>query len=497
MSNSPIFTSTSNAILQNRLTRLQSTLRALSYSTRQDYAAAVYSALNQVLLLGYNMVPLNKIQGGQPAIVGDFQNNLTILNNNAQDVVAEVEALEDQTSELYNLVALTQNSVRQQIREVLYAPTPGNYLEPFINNLNLDPTNTTATLDYSVGLATLPLLSDTEITPASIIVGTASTGSVVSGQGVDQLNGPVGNFMAWNGSTLELSIAFSVATTINRITIVQDNYQGLLITGLTGSADGVVYNDLTKDLNISQLSLDGTSGKFSGEVVIDFQPRSLLQVNLTLEDATGQDYIALRGLTFDQRQYSSTGQIQSNKISSPTGNVLFSTIQNPANSLVTLTHMISYDGVNFQAIQPEAQIALAGSPFWYRGVFAQNSSDITTLSGPLAVAQDPQVNSNYTVTQTSTINLGNNIMQRTIAFGSVSGPVTFQDMPLPGTFSVWQGSIELASTAYAFYNNVLTFPSSVVNVTVVYQASSSGNAGLQALLNYYSPYLYQFQFEAV
>lgn len=468
----------------------------MSFSTREDYAAAIYSALNKVLALGYNMVPLNKLRGGQPAIVGDVQNNLTILNNNAQDVVAEIQDLEGQTSELYNLVALTQNSIRQQIREVLFVPTRNNYVEAFINNLNIDLNNTTSTLDYSIGMATMPLLSDTEIIPASIVVGASSIGSSTEGEDVSNLsNEQVGTFMAWNGSQLELLVSFSSATAINRISIDQDDYKGLRIIALTGSADGVIYNDLTQDLTVSQLSLDSTSGKFSGEAVLDFQPRSLLQVRIVLEDATGQDYIALRGIHFRQRTYGSKAQVQSNRINFPTSLAFFTTVQNPTNSLVSITHMVSYDGVNFQAIQPNTTIVLAGTPFWYRGVLQRNTDNVTVLSGPLAVATDPNADIGYAITTTSTMDLGNNVMLRTLAFASITGPVTFQDVPLPGTFSVWQGAVQLRPTVYSFSNNVLTFPVAMVNITVVYQASSSGNSGLQALLNYYSPYLYEVNFE--
>ena len=420
------------------------------------------------------------------------------MNNNAQDVAAEIQDLEGQASELYNLVALTQNSIRQQLREVIYGSTRNNYVEAFINSLNLDSAHTTATFDYSIGLATLPLLSDTEITPATVIVGSGSQGSLLDGHNVSNLiDEQIGTYTAFSGNKLELIITFPKSTIINRIILEQDDYKGLRVLELTGSSDGVVYNDLTKDLTTDQLTMDGTSGKFSGEVVLDIQPKSLLQIRIVLEDATGQNYIALRGIHFHQRQYDNQAQVQTNRIDHPTGSIYFAAVQNPINALVSITHMISYDGVNFQAVQPNTEVKLAGTPFWYRGVLQRNTDNISVLSGPLAVANDPHISSAYTVSQTSTLDLGNNVMQRTISFASITGPVTLQDSPLPGTFSIWQGTTQLPKTAYTFSGNVITFPSNVVNVNFIYQASSLGNAGLTALINYYSPYLYEVQFEQV
>ena len=495
---SSTFTSTTNAILIGRLNRLQQQLRNLSFPTRQQYTAAVYSALNAVLALNYNMVPLVPILRNGPAVVGDVQSNLEVLNNNAQDVVAEITDLESQAAELYNLVAMTQNAVRQNLREQLLISTPTCYTESFINSKNLDSSNTSASFDYSTGLATPTLQSDTPISPSDIEVGPASVGSAVAGQGVDNLMAPqIGTFMAWSGPILELLVSFSSAQIINRLTIVQDNYQGMRLVGLTGSADGVTYNDILQDLLVDQLNIGGSSGKFSGDVVLDFQPRNIKQIQLTLEDTTGQDYIALRSLGFNQRVYAATGQVQSNAIASPAGNALFTTLQNPSNPVVSITHMVSFDKVNFQAVQPGTVVQLTSSPFWYRASMNRNANAVQQSTGLVNTSTDPQINENYTVTQTTSLDLGNNIMQRTVLFGSITGQVTFQDIPLPGTFSVWQGTVQIPSSNYSFSNNVLSFPGAMTNVTVIYQASYSGTSGIQALMNYYSAYLYEIQFQQV
>jgi hypothetical protein len=54
------------------------------------------------------------------------------------------------------------------------------------------------------------------------------------------------------------------------------------------------------------------------------------------------------------------------------------------------------------------------------------------------------------------------------------------------------------STAYTFTNDVLTLASlPQSNVTLRYQSSTLGTAGLISLQGYFAPYLFQASFEAV
>jgi len=61
-------------------------------------------------------------------------------------------------------------------------------------------------------------------------------------------------------------------TIVNRLQIALDTYAGLEITNLTSSPDGLVFNDVLADLDVPMIILDATSGKCSGDVIIDFPP---------------------------------------------------------------------------------------------------------------------------------------------------------------------------------------------------------------------------------
>jgi hypothetical protein len=488
---------TANALLQARLNNLQQTLRKLTYYTRQDYQAEVYSALNAVLNLNNNMTPLNLIVPETPAIIGDLETNLDTLNDDAQSIVAQVTDLESQASELYNLCAMTQNSLRQQVRENLLLPTSQLYIEPFLNKNNLDTNKTTATLDYATGLATLPLISETAIVPDRIEIGPSSSGSMASGSTANSMiNAAFGTIMTWNGPVLELRLEFDTPQIINRLYLIQDNYQGLYLQELTCSDTGSNQDNIKTDLQESQFLLNASSGKFSGNVILDFPPRTISELRIILQDMTGQNLIALRGINAAQRLYDTQAIIQSNSISQPSNTVYFNTIQNVSTPLVTITHLLSYDNVHFQVITPGSEINLASSPFWYQGSF-NRMTNISELSGPLLTTTDPGLNTNYVLTSSTTINVGANVIQRNLSFSSVTGPIVLLDDPLPGTFVVYQGAIQLPSTAYTFNDNTLIFPAPIQNVSISYQTSSTGTAGLQSRLQYFSPFLYEFSFEAV
>jgi len=78
----------------------------------------------------------------------------------------------------------------------------------------------------------------------------------------------------------------------------------------------------------------------------------------------------------------------------------------------------------------------------------------------------------------------------------VTGPIVLNETPIPNTLAVYYGSTLQPSTAYVFTNNTLTLavlPQS--NVTVRYQTSTFGTAGLASLQNNFTPYLFQASFE--
>jgi len=132
--------------------------------------------VNRILALGNNVSPLIQAGAEGPAIVGDITSNLLTLNQDAIGIVNQLTALEQDAAKLFNLTAATQNKLRQQIREQVYLTTRKRFLEAFINDQQLD--SSTASYDYGVGMASLPLASETFISPSKVEVGIASVGSL-------------------------------------------------------------------------------------------------------------------------------------------------------------------------------------------------------------------------------------------------------------------------------------------------------------------------------
>ena len=80
---------------------------------------------------------------------------------------------------------------------------------------------------------------------------------------------------------LELVFNFSNIQILNRFRIELAGYQGLVVDEFSSSPDGVIREDLLADLQPSSQSLDGSSGKFSGDWIADFDPRHCSQVRLS------------------------------------------------------------------------------------------------------------------------------------------------------------------------------------------------------------------------
>lgn len=493
----PTFTDESNAILKNRLSRISSQLRNIVLSTAEDYQAKVYSDVNSVLDVGEGVSPLKSIESQGPAIVGDVEANYTILNNDADDIASEVLSVEDATSTLFNLAAASQNQLRQQIRESLYASTGQVFQENFLNAKQV--ASNTATLDFNAGVATNTLLDEKKLAPV-FSAGPNSTGSIDTNNSLDNLSSKtVGTTMKWNGATLELILTLSAPQIVNRLYVNLDDYQEIEIDTFTTSPDGTVIVDVLEDLGVRQVLLNATSNKFSGDVIIDFPPRYCSTLRIILFDRVGQGTIVLRSLSISQRRYQATGQLTSIPITKPTGVVSLSATALMFSPYTSVTHQISYDGVSFSAISPGSKITLLTSPFYHRVLLSTNTSVFSNPQGPLNQSPlDPVSSSNYSLSTVTTIPLGNGIVERTLQINSVTGPIVLRDVANPNSIIVQEGSVILsaANGDYSYASGTFTFPEEVTGITISYQTSALGPVANTDLLSYYTPLLYEYKFEA-
>jgi hypothetical protein len=208
-----------NILLVNRLNRIASSISADTFSTEEEYQAAIYSAVNAIVNLGNSMTPLTPIVANTPAIVGTFSTNLVNINNDNSDILTELQSIETDAARLFNLGEASQNSIRQLIREAIYANTSNYFTEPFINGNNY---TTTGSVDYSAARAFLPIVSTTQLKP-NFNLGIASVGSTT--YPINQLNQNVPTALfSWTGSVLEVVCSFPSATIVNRVVIVLDDY---------------------------------------------------------------------------------------------------------------------------------------------------------------------------------------------------------------------------------------------------------------------------------
>ncbi len=482
-----------DSVIADRLSRLQDSLRSLTLSTREDYQAAVYSLVNTVLNLGDNMQTLIQVRS-KPAIVGDLTQNLTLLNQDSNDIAAEILRIENSAGDLYNLAAASQNALRQLIRQSIYISNQQQFIAPFIDDSVLQA-GYTATLDYNAGLATLTLGKQTTLSP-TFAVGVASSGSAVND--ISNLSSAtVGTSFQWSGSTLELLLSFPSPTRVNRLQIALDTYDGLEITSLTSSPDGLVFNDVLADLDVPMIVLDATSGKCSGDVIIDFPPRLVQQMRVVISCLTGQTAFGLRSFAAYNRSYQSSGMVTSQPIYLSGTAATFSTEQVTTSPYTSITHQISTDGVNFVSITPG--VVPVSQPFWYRAILNRSDSAFNKQSSPLLpLPSSAAANTPYTINSQTTTTLDNGMVEQTIVLSNVSGPVVFQDAPLTGSLSVQVGSLFLKNGSdFTLTGTTLTFAATQALVTISYQTSALGASALASLQNYYSPLLYEARFQAV
>lgn len=504
MFNPTFSTVQTSQIVLNRLARLQNVLRNFVAFTQVDYQAKVYSEVNKVLNLGNKVTPPFGFAKETPALIADITNNLSNLNNDGQDIAAEVTSVENQIAQFYNLTAGVQNTLRQRVREQIFRSITKEWIEAFVNDHQLQSDFTTS-FDFNAAVATAPLSSDTTITPSNIVLGPSSiSASATANLSYDPMgllnpSGQVTNRVVWNGSQLELQIFFATPTPVNRLIIHQDNFEGLEITNLSSSPDGIFFDPIDAEMFPTELALNAQSGKFSGDAILDFNPRTISVMKLVITDLIGDKLIALRGIEVHQRVFASSGQFTTNPITKPSGTVLFSTSERLSNQLTAIIHQLSYDGVHFHVIHPGDRITLTSSPFWYRAQLNRIADSFTSAASPLATGSgDPSISPNYVVANITTTNINGGVLQRNIVFNSVTGPIALNETPIPGTLAVYFGSVLQAPTAYTFTNNVLllaSLPQS--NVTVRYQTSTFGTAGLASLQNYFTPYLFKATFGKV
>jgi hypothetical protein len=502
---SDITQSDGNELVASRLARLKPELRDLDFSTKTEMQAEVVGRLNKILSLGNQVSPLIRAGADGPAVVGDLTENLALLNQDAQGIVKVLEALEQDAAKLFNLTAAAQNTLRQQVREQVFCTTRKKYEEHFINATNLDGLST-ASYDFGVGMATLPFVGEQQIPPSQIEIGVSSVGNLVTSL-ASLTDGLEETSLDWNGAQLELVFSFAKPTILNRLKISLDDYQGLNLDMLASSPDGVLREDILSELSFDSRSLDGSSNKFSGDVVLDFNPRHVKQMRIVFSDRVGSSHINLRGVSFWARRYSATGVVQSKVIQFPAlGFVTFSASGDEAGQLTSITHQISFDGVQYAAIVPQQKIDLGGLKCWYRASLSRMEANFESMSVPLdKPGQDPSLSPAYTVNNVQTVDLGNSILERTINLDLMAPPtpsletrnITLHETPLPGTFTIYQGQTLLGNESYVLRGNIIQFTGDEERpgMTITYQTSAYANAGLVARRDFYTPRLYEIGFE--
>src|SRR5450756_1683757 len=391
-----ITTTGAQELLAARLAQAEASLRGIPVTTREDLLATVYSALNAVLSLGNNTTPLFPVAREGPAIAGDLNDNFRILNQDAQAIIKQLLGTENDAATLFNLFASTQNNLRQTIRERIYTSGSRRYVEEFISNTKLGACS--AVVDFNAGVVSLPLVSEMFVQPDSIDFGVACVGALGAGTTDLLLDGLTETSMTWTGSRLELVFNFNTIQILNRFRIDLAGYQGLVVEEFSSSPDGVLREDLLAELPPSSRSLDGPSG-----------------------------------------------QVQSQQITQPLGNVVFRAAQHTADKLTSITHQVSTDNIHYQSVAPGQTLTLA-VPYWYRGILTRQDSNFDQAAAPVDMpGTHPGLNPDYTLQSTATTDLGGGIIERTLNFSAITGPVQLEETPLDGTLVVFNGTVPVSA----------------------------------------------------
>lgn len=493
-------------LLVARLEALEQELRALDLPTREELLAEVYSRLNAVLKLGNRVSPLAPIAPEGPAVAADVYENLQRMNADGLAISEQLLAMENEAARLLNLFAATQNSLRQMVREQVYQPTKKRYLEPFISSSKLDPSST-AMFDFSAGAALLPTAGEEAVAPSRVDLGVLCEGSL-EGTLDPLMDGKTETSMVWNGSQLDLIFTFETPRILNRFKIELDSYQGLNLEQATSSPDGILHEDLLVEQSFANRSIDGSSNKFSGDFTMEFDARHVKQLRLVLSDRVGDREIRLRGISFSARRYRSAAVVQSADWEFPElGLVLFATDQHTAYPLTAITHQISYDGMQYQAIIPGQTLDIGGRRCWYRAFLERiddnfKASDTSPLEEP---GLKPELNSPFKLLNAVSTKMGNSLIQRSLTVNllatnpptNAARLVDLRETPLPGTLMVMQGSALLGPEQYGVYGTTLSFSGDEARMGLVirYQIPSDAQQNLVARKEYFTPRLYRVSFE--
>lgn len=486
-----------NALLERRLQNLESYARSLKLTTREEYLAALTSEVNRVLNQGNAVAGLFPVPNQGPAKAGDVTDNLVRLNDDGSAIVAGMLELERDAARLFNLYAGSQNSLRQQIRERIHQSGRKKYQEEFISDAGLQPS--LAYFDFNAGAAALPLLKDTVIAPSSFRIGVSSDANGKALSPLDYLADSLEETaFTFEGGRLELVVEFTKPEILNYLHLQLDEYFGLNVVSISASPDGIVYDDLLADGISSSFSAGGASGKYSGDYVLLFDPRHVKQVKLVLEDRVGKRRISIRSLTFGSRRYKSSGVLTTKMITEPVGLIQFSSELHNADQLTAVTHQFSRDGVHFQSLNDGDVIDVSTGPYWYRAFLERMEGNFETLSQPLtAPGEDPAISSDYKISRIQTTELGSGIVERTLDFETVTGPIIFRETPNPGTVVCYEGVSTISPAEFQMNFRTLSFAGPRTGITVRYQTSAYTRSGLVARRDYYTPYLYRIWFEKV
>jgi hypothetical protein len=164
----------------------------------------------------------------------------------------------------------------------------------------------------------------------------------------------------------------------------------------------------------------------------------------------------------------------------PLGNVVFRAAQHTADKLTSITHQVSIDNIHYQSVAPDQTLTLA-VPYWYRAVLTRLDSNFDQAAAPVDMpGADPSLNSAYRLQNTATTDLGGGIIERTLNFTAISGPVQLEETPLDGTLVVFDGTVPMAASQYAVVGNLITFTGAQTGIMIRYQTSAFARAGLPA-----------------
>src|ERR1035438_3761139 len=179
----------------------------------------------------------------------------------------------------------------------------------------------------------------------------------------------------------------------------------------------------------------------------------------------------------------------------PLGTVVFRAAQHTADKLTSITHQVSTDNIHYQSVAPDQMLTLA-VPYWYRAVLTRLDSNFDEAAAPVDLpGDDPGLNPGYSLQNTATTDLGGGIIERTLNFSTITGPVQLEETPLDGTLVVFDGTVPMPIDQYTVVSNEITLAGPGTGIMIRYQTSAFARAGLPARKNFYSPYLFEVRFE--